>query len=49
MILVHILIALPTALLVGALVARVFVQPTSLVRLPLFFLSIFLGAWSGGY
>ncbi|MBX3332922.1 MAG: hypothetical protein KF876_02295 [Nitrospira sp.] len=48
MILVHVLIALPIALLVGALVARVFDRQTSVVRLPLFFLAIFLGAWSGG-
>jgi cyanate permease len=48
MILVHVLVALPIALLVGALVARVFDRHTSVVRLPLFFLAIFLGAWSGG-
>jgi hypothetical protein len=48
MILIYVLVALPIALLVGALVAKVFDRHTSVVRLPLFFLAIFLGAWSGG-
>lgn len=43
------LTALPITLLIGTLLTRLFETRTSVVRLPLFFLAVFLGAWVGGF
>ena len=43
------LTALPITLLIGTLLMRLFETRTSVVRLPLFFLAVFLGAWVGGF
>lgn len=47
-VIVKIITALSIALLVGTLFSRLFEKHTSVVRLPLFFLTVFLGSWAGG-
>lgn len=48
-ILLQALTALPISILIGTLFTRLFESRTSVVRLPLFFLAVFLGAWVGGF
>lgn len=48
-ILLQTLTALPISILIGTLFTRLFESRTSVVRLPLFFLAVFLGAWIGGF